>query len=316
MTNLRAMLSRVIIVFSITASFLLFANPDSQVHMPSVQHDRDSFIIARVSSNPKKHFKHLMPMANYLAANLHDFGIKRGEVLFAKDNQQMIDLIKQGRVDLITDTAFSAVIFNEQAGAEIVLRRWKKGVAEYSSVIFSHNESGINSFSDLVGKTIAFQDRGSSSAYYIPASILIRNGYQLHELQSPNDVPPANKIGFVFANKEINISAWVHKGIVAAGAFNNLNWDNERDMPTNFKQQLQIIYTSEAFPRGVELQRSDLNPALKHRVVELLTGAHENEAGQRALKAYQKTTKYDDLTATSDIIELTKELQQIVSEQL
>ena len=306
----------------VTVLFNLFLNSSAFAYSNDLNtdavnlHDRDTFIIARVSTNPKKHFKHLKPMADYLAANLEEFGIKEGKVLFAKDNEQMIRYINQGKVDLITETAFSASIFNEQANAEIILRRWKKGVSEYSSLIFSRRESGIVSFDDLLGKTIAFQDRGSSSAYYIPASILLRSGYQLHELNSPSETPPEDKIGFVFANKEINISAWVHKGIVAAGAFNNLNWDNSRDMPVDFKEQLEVIYESEAFPRGVELQRSSMNTGLKSRVIDLLTTAHENEAGQTALRAYQKTSKYDELTETADIMQLTKELQQIVNDQL
>lgn len=292
------------------------AASDSQPITPSMQHDRDSLIIARVSTDPKEHFKRLKPTIDYLATNLQEFGIKTGKVLFAKDNQQMIRYIKQGKVDLITETAFSATIFNEKAGADIVLRRWKKGVSEYSSVIFSRKDSGVDSFEDLLGKTIAFQDRGSSSAFFIPASILIRDGYELYELDSPRELPPKDKIGFVFANKEINISVWVHKGIVAAGAFSNLDWNSEEDMPVDFKENLSVIYKSQSFPRGVVLVRSDLNSALKARINALLMTAHETEVGQQALKAYQNTKKYDELAETAESMKLAKKLQKIVEEQL
>lgn len=284
---------------------------------PSFQFERDTIVIARVSSNPKKHYKHLKPIADYLAANLNEFGIRQGKVVFAKDNTQMLRYIKQGKVDVITETAFSAAVFNEQAGAELLLRRWKKGVAEYSSVIFSRADNGVDSFEDLQGKVIAFQDRGSSTAFFIPASIMIRDGYELYELDSPREVPPQDKIGFVFADKEINISAWVHKGIVAAGAFSNIDWNNEKDMPVEFRKDLAIFYESIPFPRGIELVRPDMHPVVKTRIKEILMTAHEQEAGKQALAAYQKTKKYDELGRKSqEGVKLASELLHIVENKL
>jgi len=296
--------------------FMTFAVGSSFARDTSPSVENDTIVIGRVSTNPKKHYNHLKPVADYLTKNLHDLGINKTEIIFAKDNKQMIRYIKQGKVDLITETAFSAVVFNQEAGADIVLRRWKKGVSEYSSIIFSRNDSGIQSFDDLLGKTIAFQDRGSTSSFFIPASILIREGYELYELDSPREKPPADTIGFVFAEKEINISAWVHRNIVAAGAMSDLNWNNERDMPKEFRQHTDILYQSIAFPRGVELLRKELNPSLKNRIVEVLANAHESEEGRKMLKAYQKTKQYDALSIHDDSLIMARELQQIVEDHL
>lgn len=296
--------------------FMTFAVGSSYATDTSPSAENDTIVIGRVSTNPKKHYNHLKPVADYLTKNLRDLGISKTEIIFAKDNKQMIRYIKQGKVDLITETAFSAVVFNQKAGADIVLRRWKKGVAEYSSIIFSRNDSGIHSFDDLLGKTIAFQDRGSTSSFFIPASILIREGYELYELDSPREKPPADAIGFVFAEKEINISAWVHRNIVAAGAMSDLNWNNERDMPKEFRQQTEVLYQSIPFPRGVELIRNDLNPSLKNRIVEVLASAHESEEGRKMLKAYQKTKQYDALSIQDDSLIMASELQRIVEDHL
>ena len=304
-------------IFVSMFGFSTVALSEEQPSSPSLQLGRDTIVVARVSNNPKKHFKHLKSIADYLAANLTEFGVKKGKVVFAKDNVQMIRYIKQGKVDVITETAFSATVFNEQAGAEILLRRWKKGVAEYSSLIFSRKDGGIDSFEDLHGKVIAFQDRGSTSSFFIPASILIRDGHKLYELDSPREQPPQDKVGFVFADKEINISAWVHKGIVAAGAFSNIDWNNEKDMPAEFRDDLVITYESVPFPRGIELVRPDLHPIIKSRIKEILMTAHESEAGKQALAAYQKTKKYDELDEKAvEGVRLAAELLHIVENQL
>lgn len=304
-------------VLSLLAGFSPYAYSDGQLTSPAVQFERDTIVIARVSTNPKKHYKHLKPIADYLAANLSEFGISRGKVIFAKDNEQMIRYIKQGKVDVITETAVSAALFKEQAGAELLLRRWKGGVAEYSSVIFSRMDSGVDSFEDLQGKVIAFQDRGSSSSFFIPASIMIRDGYELYELDTPRELPPQDKIGFVFADKEINISAWVHKGIVAAGAFSNLDWNNTKDMPAEFHKDLAVFYESALFPRGIELVRPDLDPVIKNRIKQVLMTAHEKEAGRQALTAYQQTEKYDELKGKSyEGVKLAAEFMFIVENKL
>ncbi|MGL6259312.1 phosphate/phosphite/phosphonate ABC transporter substrate-binding protein [Vibrio sp. WXL210] len=277
---------------------------------------KTTIVISRVSTNPKKHYKHLKPVADYLASHLAEFGITEGKVVFAKSNAQMVDYIRTGKVDLVTETLFSAIEFQQQAQAEIALRRWKKGVAEYSTIIFTKQGLGIESLDDLVGKTIAFQDPGSSSGYFIPASVLIQKGYKVQRLETPRHNPPVDAIGYVFANKEINISAWVNKGIVEAGALSDREWDNIEDMPASFQVENQVLYQSPPFPRAVELIRSDLPEELKHRVIDILVNAHNDPRGRQALQAYQKTKKFDHLTEQEESIRIAAELRKVVVREL
>lgn len=304
------------IIFMLIALTCTFrASSEELIHSHDIDHPRDTIVISRVSTNPKKHFQHLKPIADYLAQNLSEYGIKKGKVLFANNEQQMIRYIKQGKVDLITETVFAATVFNKKAGADILLRRWKKGFPEYNSLIFTRADSGIDALEDLVGKTIAFQDRGSSSAFYIPAAILISHGFKLYELDTPREIPPADAIGYAFADKESNISAWVNKGIVDAGALSNLDWNNEDDMPTVFREENRVIYESPAFPRSVELVRPDLDPLLKQKIKDILLNAHNTDEGQKVLRLYQKTKKFDELSDADDGMALAVELQKIVASQ-
>ncbi len=121
---------------------------------------QSTLVIGRVSNNPKKHFKRLKPMVDYVVSHLKDLGITRGSVLMAKNNRQLIQYLKEGKLDWVTETVFSALIFSEETGAEIIARRWRKGVPEYFSVFFTRKDSGIASLGDLKGKTIVFEDPG------------------------------------------------------------------------------------------------------------------------------------------------------------
>ena len=48
-------------------------------------------------------------MGNYLTNNLSSTGIEKSDVLVAKDFKQMTDYLANGRVDLLKETAFSAM---------------------------------------------------------------------------------------------------------------------------------------------------------------------------------------------------------------
>ena len=99
-----------------------------------------TIVIGRVSDDPMKHFPRLETFANYLAPRLESVGIAAVSVLIAKDNQQMITYLREGKVDLLSETALSALLFVEQAGAELLLREWKKGVPTYRTVLFTRAE--------------------------------------------------------------------------------------------------------------------------------------------------------------------------------
>ena len=254
-----------------------------------------ALVIGKVSDNPKKHYRYLKPIVDYAVKQMGDLGVTEGKVLMARDNRQMIRYLKRGKVDWITETPFSAVIFEEKADAEILVRKWKKGVPEYYTVFFTRKDSGVESLADLRGRVIAFEDPGSTTAFFVPASVLLGKGHELIQLESPRERPPPDKVGYVFAGEEINMATWVHKGLVDAGAYNNLDWNTEDHTPSLFRKNMLIFHQTKPFPRAVELVRKDLDSALKRRLKAILLQAGDDPKARSALKAYQKTTKFDEL---------------------
>lgn len=256
-----------------------------------------TLVIGKVSPNPKKHYHYLKPMAQYVVDQMQDLGIDRVKVLMAKNNRQMARYLRRGKVDWVTETVFSAIEFEQKANAESLLLKHKKGVASYHTVFFARKDSGINSLQDLKGKVITFEDPGSTSGFFIPASILLEAGLELVELDSPRERIEDDAVGYVFAKAEINMSTWVHKGLVDAGAYSNLDWEKEDHNPTSFREGMQLFHQSKPFPRAIEVVRHDLRPEIKQRLKSVLLAAHENPDADDILKAYQKTSRFSELDA-------------------
>jgi len=276
-----------------------------------------TLVIGKVSSNPKKQYNHLKPMVDYMVAHMKDFGIVEAKVLIAKDNEQMINYLKLGKVDWVTETPFSAAIFREEVGAEILVRRWKNGVSEYFTIFFARKDSRIRALNDLVGKTIAFEEPGSTTGYFAPASVLIGEGLKLTKLASPRDKPPAGKVGYVFAGEAINTTTWVYKDLVQAGAYNNLDWDKEENLAKALRNELQIFYTTKRFPRAVELVRRDLDSRIKQRIKAVLLKADKDPASRSVLERYDSTAKFDELDKDAWLgLEEAHRITKIVHSQL
>lgn len=290
---------RQIIVIGLFSLFLLCAGkPNSGVAADGnteTNSPKQTLVIGKVTENPKKHYRYMKPIADYVVGHMKDLGIREAKVLMAKDIRQMASYLKQDKVDWVTETCFPAVILQEKADAEILLRKWKKGVPEYHTIFFTRQDSGIDSLDNIQGKTIAFEDPGSTTAYFIPAWILLQRGYKLVQMASVRETPGAGMVGFVFSEQEINSSTWTHRGLVDLGALSNLDWEKDDHMRQVQRKEMKIIFESKPFPRAIELVRKNLDPAIKLRLKTVLLAADKDPKAQKALKAYQKTKKFDEL---------------------
>ena len=260
---------------------------------------KSTIVIGKVSNDPQKHYRYLKPMVDYAVTHMKDLGIENGAVLMTKDNDQMIAFLKQGKVDWVTETAFSALLYEHNNVAEILLRKWKKDASQYYTIFFARKESAINSLSDLKGRILALEDIGSTTAFFEPLMCLIENNLAFQRLDSFKERPSPNKVGYVLSRQEINSSVWVHKGLVSAAAFNNQDWNKSDHLYKNLQKDLKIFYKSEPIPRAFELVRTDLDPLIKARLKEILLNAHKDNKAQRALRSYQETKQFDELDARS-----------------
>ena len=258
--------------------------------------ERPAIVVGRISEDAKKHFSRLKGMADYLTKRLTGDNSQTGKAVVAPDLPEMIRQFRNDQVDIISETLFAALELAEKAGAEILLREWKKGIASYRTVFFVRKDGPIRSLADLVGRKVAFEDEGSTSAFLVPMTVLRREGFDLVLLSSPRETPPPDKIGYAFARGELNIVSWVAYGITAAGAFSNTDFEEALRTPERIKKDLQLLYSTEPIIRSVILVRGNIPIDRKVRIKDLLLKMHLDADGRDVLKAYSKVKKYDEIT--------------------
>ena len=258
----------------------------------SADDQRHILVLGRISDDPKSHYEQLKPLLDYVVPRMAGVGIREGRVLMARDAQQMASYLRRGQVDWVTETAGTAMLLQERGNAQPLLVTERDGVSRYRTVFFVRRDSGLDALEDLRGRSVAFQNNASTSAYFVPAIELLRRKMSLSLLLSPMDKPTDKTVGYVFARSELNIGAWVHKRLVDAGAMSNLDWMDERRVPASYKRDFVVIRETPAYPRALEMVRGDLDPKVQARLREVLIEAAGDPLAREALQHFFHTTRF------------------------
>lgn len=272
-----------------------------------------ALVLGEISDNPEKKTKQFQSLADYLGANLSQFGITSGEVKIAPDLDTMVQWLKDGTVDMYFASPYPAMIVSDQAGAQIILRRWKDGVSEYKSLILVRKDSGIQSLADLKGRVIAFDNPDSTTAYMLPLTYMIEAGLKTVELPSADSAVPTDAVGYVFALDQDTITDWLISGKVSAGAFSDL--DLIDDVPAEVRDQLVILAESEPLPRYLTLTRAGMDPAMVEAIKALLMSLDQTPEGLEILKTNEKTAKFDEVPNAQAMLARMRQLYEIVQGQ-
>lgn len=278
--------------------------------------DSNVLVIGRISDDPKAHYEQLKPLLDYVVPRMANVGIREGRILMARDAQQMNSYLRRGRVDWVTETAGTAMLLQKGSGARPLLLTERDGVSRYRTVFFARRDSGIRSLADLRGRSVAFQNPLSTSAYYVPASELIGAGLTLEILLSPMDRPASGSVGYLFARSELNIATWVHKRLVDVGVMSNLDWQNPQRVPLAFRRDFILIRETPEYPRALEMVRGSLDPKVEARLRQVLIEAANDPDAREALLRFFKTTRFlpIDTTARHALEHIGKGVQRVHAE--
>jgi phosphonate transport system substrate-binding protein len=211
----------------------------------------------------------------------------------------MNSYLRRGRVDWVSETAGTGMSLQQGSGARPLLMTERDGVSHYNTVFFARRDSGIRSLADLRGRSVAFQNPLSTSAYYVPAAELLDAGLSLEILLSPMDRPAPTSVGYLFARSELNISTWVHKRLVDVGVMSNLDWQNPQRVPLTFRKDLVVIRETPDYPRALEMVRGNLDPKVEARLREVLIEAANDPDAREALLQFFKTTRFLPIDASA-----------------
>jgi phosphonate transport system substrate-binding protein len=270
-----------------------------------------AFVLGDIADDPAEVIAGMQPLADYLAAQLKDQGITEGQVKVAASAEEMEQLLKDGEVDLYFDSVYPAMLISDASGAQPLLRRWRRGVGEYHTVIFTSKESGITSVDELKGHLIALDNEFSTSGFVLPAAYLTEQGLTLVGKESYDESAAADEVGFVFSHADENTLQWVLSGNVAAGATDNNHFE---DYPKEAADQLVVLAETESVPRQVVLVRPGMDQSLLEAVNKALLEADESEDGKAALQNFDKTSQFDEFPQGIDAaLKRMRELQEIVA---
>ena len=283
---------------SSVCSLILLAGFAMAAGLPNHARAVDSsgvLVLGRVSDDPKSQYEQMKVLLDYVVERMDDVGIREGRILMARDAVQMASYLRRGRVDWVSETAAAGVLLQQRAEADTLVLSERNGIRRYHTIYFARRDSPIKSIDQLRGHRIAFQNRTSTSAYFIPAMELLELGLPMEILGSPFDAPVESSVGFVFARTERNIATWVHKGLVDVGAVSNLDWPNPKHIPEFFKSDFLIIRESEEVPRGVEMVRKDLDARVRARLHDVLLGMGDDPVAVAKLARFHQSLKFLDL---------------------
>lgn len=245
-----------------------------------------------VSGNPVRKLRRYQPFAKYLAGQLDGVGIEAGDVKIAPDVETMVQKLKSGEVDLYFDSPFPAMEISELSGATPILRRWKKGVGAYHTVIFSLKGGAIKTAEDLKGQTVAFDDPWSTSGYMLPIAHLKELGFGVEELSSLASEPAPDAVGYFFSGDDDSSIQWVVAGRVGAAAIGSSDFDK---IPLETRDRLHVVAETESVPRQLVMVGPHLSPEQVEAIAAVLVAADGSEEGKAALEKFESTTEFDAL---------------------
>jgi len=238
------------------------------------------------------------PVKEYLSKEL---GIPV-ELQVTSDYTAAIEAMKYKHIDMAWFGPFSYVIASNVADAEAIVNgvRRSDGKADYHSIIVANADSGINSMSDLKGKSFAFVDPASTSGNLMPRKMLIDNGID----------PEIDFSEYYYAGTHNAVEYAIANGKVDAAADSDNSYDRmvaegEIDPDVN-----KIIYKSAPIPGSPIAIRGDLPEEFKEKIIQALVDMDEQTInkvdGWGNIESYQRVSDSDyniirDIAETLDM---------------
>jgi len=255
--------------------------------------------------------KEFQPFINYLLSKLGTYGYTKAEFVGTTSVSEMAGLVREGKIDIIIDSAFPVYVVSKLAGTQVIADRWKGGVGTYHSAIFVKKESTINTLDDLKGKILAFDSTTSTVGYFLPKAELIKEGYTLLQKKTPSDSCPSTAICYVFVHG--NVYENVAKGIVPAGA------ESELEIDGYFGKSIinyRIIKRLPDIPRFLVATSSNLNPSMTNTIKNTLFTMDQSSEGRTILKSFADTAKFTPVANNDASYGVIKDLSDLVEAEI
>jgi len=279
---------------SLVAALVFFCLTDrSPAAQKAVASEPRTITLALISMNQKEIEEHFQPFVRYVATKLSGVSSVDGRTVVVPTQSHLANLLLEKKADFYMESPYPTYQINSvYSAAKLLLRRWKGGMSDYHTLIFTRKDGAIKRLDDLRGHMIAFEDPESTSGHFLPKLFLSRKGYKLVRKSQIEPNVPAAEVGYFFAETQDKIMDLVLTQRVAAGAFSN---DDFAALDSGKKAEIIILGATASLPRHLVSVRKDLPPATVDRLKSTLLSMHQEPEGHSILEKLDGTTKFDTL---------------------
>ena len=249
----------------------------------------ETLTIGTMNQGIRAQMKIYEPFVNYIENEMHGSAISSVRLMVVSSADQMAGAIERNEVDIFIDSPLVAGKVAKMSGAKPFLRRIQESSVPYHSVILAHVDSGINSVTDLKGKTIAFSEPESSAGFLLPAHIIAKNGLRLRETKRRLQGAHSGEVNYLFSSHDKNTIFLIASDRVDAAATPFEAFLALRKVRPG---EYRIIASSPKFPRQVLLHRATLDSEVLQKLTRVLLDMPRTQDGRNVLKQLENTSAF------------------------
>lgn len=214
----------------------------------------------------------------------------------------VVEGLGSGQVDFGFIPPFAYVLANKESNAQVILTALNKDLeAKYRSQFIVRKDSGINSFADIKGKTVAFVDPSSTSGYLFPGAHLIKEGIDLEK-----------DIQYVYSGgHDKSLQLLLNGDVDVATTFVDVRERYEKDFP-DANEKTEILGYTEYIPNISVTIRGDMQKDMQDKIKTALLNIASTDEGKSLLKDLFNMYGFTEATdADYEIIRTTAETMDV-----
>lgn len=225
----------------------------------------------------------LDPLAELLSAEL----LIPVDTFVSTNYVGLVEAIGTGRADIGMFGPAALVQAMDAYGAKVILASERQGSPTYRAQFNVRCDSGIETFEDLRGKTIAFVDPGSASGYQFPYVTLVRD----------HGIDPETEMTYIFAGSHDASALAVYNGDVDVSVTfgGSPGSDGRETIEADFpdvKEQVCILGYSADIPNDGIVVRAGLSDELADQIADALIRIAQTEEGQALTQTLFNVTAF------------------------
>jgi phosphonate transport system substrate-binding protein len=217
------------------------------------------------------------PLGDYLARQT---GLKV-EFTPVTDYAASVEGLINRKIDMVWFGGFTFVQANVRSKGQVTPLVQRAEDEKFRSV-FITTQPGITKLEDLKGKTLAFGSESSTSGHLMPRSFLLAA-----KINPDTDL---KRIAFSGAH-DATVAA-VAGGKVDAGALNISVWEKLIEGKKVDPKQVRVFYTTPGYFDYNWSVRSDMDPALKKKIVDAFLALDESTPQGKEILELQRATRF------------------------